>query len=165
MRQRLAAPLFRQRHCVPSGCGPAAIGLLPAGRHRDVAVLERRAELVAHGIERRDDLGREFSGFLQHRIDIVGGERAALRQKLREARAMLEREGDIGDRGAVGHAIILLAILPQCRFKLNRRCGGCFPSPTKQRSRRLRRAVGRAPEREGTHRRRGGQRGRPHTFH
>ena len=89
---------------VPAGGGPAAIGLLPAGRHGDGAVLERRAVLVADGVERRDHVGREPAGFFQHGIDIVGGEIAALRERPRKPGAVLEREGDVGDRRAVGHA-------------------------------------------------------------
>ena len=49
-------------------------------------------------------VGREAAGFLQHGVDVVGGELAALRQRARKARAVLQREGDVGDRCAVGHA-------------------------------------------------------------
>ena len=45
------------------------VGVLPAGRRGDVAVLEWCAELVADAIERRDHVAGEASGFLQHRID------------------------------------------------------------------------------------------------
>ena len=110
MRQRLAAPLRGQRHRVPAGAGPAAIGLLPARRHGDGAVLERRAEAVADGVERRDHVGREPAGLGQHGVDIVGGEFAALRQRGRQPRAVLQREGDIGNRRAVGHGAILVPV-------------------------------------------------------
>ena len=107
VRQRLAAPLRRQRNRVPAGRGPAAIGLLPARRHGDGAVLERRAEFVANRIERRDHVGGVAAGLLQHGVDIVGAKVAALRQRARKAGAVLQRKGDLGDRSAVGHRAIL----------------------------------------------------------
>ena len=79
-------------HCAGSeaafqpAAAQAAIGLLPAGRHGDRAVLERRAELVADRVERRDHVGGEPAGFLQHGVDIVGGEIAALRRACAQAR-------------------------------------------------------------------------------
>ena len=59
---------------VPAGRGPGAIGLLPAGRHGDRAVLERRAVAVADRVERRDHVGREPAGLLEHGIDDVVAE-------------------------------------------------------------------------------------------
>ena len=71
VRQRLAAPFGRRREPVPAGGRPGAVGLLPARRRGDGAVLERRAVPVADLVERRDDVGREAAGFRQHGIDDV----------------------------------------------------------------------------------------------
>ena len=46
-RQALAAERFRPRHRVPAGRGPALIGIRPARRGRDLAVVELDAVLVA----------------------------------------------------------------------------------------------------------------------
>ncbi len=70
---RAAAPGRPIRPGAASPFQPAAaqarVGLLPARRRGDDAVLERRAELVADGIERRDHVGGELAGLLQHGID------------------------------------------------------------------------------------------------
>ena len=44
MRQPLAAEIDRARKRVPAGLGPGPVGLLPARRRRDGAVLEGRAD-------------------------------------------------------------------------------------------------------------------------
>ena len=56
-------------------------------------------------IERRDHVGGERAGFLQHGIDGRFVEIAikAFGQRGFEAGGVLEGEGDIGDRRAVGH--------------------------------------------------------------
>ena len=69
MRQFLAAPFGRRGKPVPAGGGPGRVGLLPARRHGHPAVLERGAELVAGGVERRDHVGGELAGLFQHGID------------------------------------------------------------------------------------------------
>ncbi len=74
LRQRLAAPFGRRGKAVPAAAAPAVIGFLPARRRGDDAVLERRAELVADAVERRDHFAGEAAGFGQHRIDVVHGE-------------------------------------------------------------------------------------------
>jgi hypothetical protein len=61
--------------------------------------------LVTDGVERRDDVGGIFAGLLQHGVDHILGEIAvkSVFERARKARRMLEREGDIGNRRAVGH--------------------------------------------------------------
>ena len=73
---------------VPAGRGPGAIGLLPARRGGDGAVLEDDALAVADHVERGDHLGRELAGFLEHGVDDVFGEVAvdAVVERLLEAR-------------------------------------------------------------------------------
>jgi hypothetical protein len=60
---------------------------------------------VADGVQRRDHRRGELARFLQHRVDVVFGEIAieAFLERLAEAGRMLEREGDVGNRCAVGH--------------------------------------------------------------
>ena len=105
MRQRLAAPLRGSREPVPAGLRPGAVGLLPAGRRGDGAVLERRAVVVADRVERRQNVGGEPARLLEHRRDHVLGEIAvdAVAQRRAEPGAVLERKGDVGDRRPVGH--------------------------------------------------------------
>jgi len=66
---------------------------------------ERRAQLVAHGVERRDHGGGEFAGFFQHRVNDVLGKIAVkpLVHRLLQPGRVLERERDVGNRRAVGH--------------------------------------------------------------
>ena len=71
VRQTLAAPLRGSGKPVPAGLRPGAIGLLPARRRGDGAVLERRAVLVADRVERRENVGREPAGLLEHGLDHV----------------------------------------------------------------------------------------------
>ena len=65
VRQLLAAPLRRRGQPVPAGLRPGAIGLLPARRRGDGAVLERRAVAVADGVERREHIAGEPAGLLR----------------------------------------------------------------------------------------------------
>jgi hypothetical protein len=60
---------------------------------------------VADRIERRNDIGRKPSGFLQHRVDDILGEVAeqTLCKRRPEPHSMLERECNVGDRRPVGH--------------------------------------------------------------
>ena len=106
MRQLLAAPVGRRGEAIPAGRGPGGVGVLPAGRRRDVAVLEWCTELVAHAVERRDHVAGEATGFLQHRIDRFLVEIAvkALGDGRFQAGSVLKGESDVGDRRAVGHS-------------------------------------------------------------
>ena len=108
VRQLLAAPLRGCGEPVPAGLRPGAIGLLPARRRGDGAVLERRAVAVADRVERGENVGGELAGLLEHRLDHVVGEVAveALGQRRAEARRVLERKGDIGNRRPVGHGLV-----------------------------------------------------------
>ena len=105
VRQFLAAEIGGRGEAVPAGGGPGGVGLLPAGRRGDLAVLERRAELVADAVERRDHVGGEFAGLLQHRIDGVLVEVAvnAVGDRGSQAGGVFEGKGDVGNRGAVCH--------------------------------------------------------------
>ena len=53
-------------------------------------------------------VGGELAGLLQHGIDHVFGEIAvkSVVERALQARRMLEREGDVGDRRAVGHIFV-----------------------------------------------------------
>src|SRR5664280_3564614 len=90
---------------VPAGGGPGGVGLLPAWRRGDGAVLERGAGLVADTIERRDHVGGEAAGFHQHLIHhgLVEIAVKPFRQRGFQAGGVFERKGDVGNRGAVGH--------------------------------------------------------------
>ncbi len=105
MRQFLAAPFGRRGEAIPAGGGPGGVGLFPARRRGDLAVLERGAEFVADAVERRDHVAGEAAGFFQHRIDRFLVEIAVKPFGNRgfQAGGMFERKGDVGDRGAVGH--------------------------------------------------------------
>ena len=104
----LPAPLRRRGKRVPARLRPGAIGFLPARRHGDGAVLERRAVAVADRIERRDDVGCELARFGEHRLDHVLAEIAeeALAERRAKTRAVLERERHVGNRRGVGHGVI-----------------------------------------------------------
>ena len=105
MRQVLAAIVGGRGHAVPAGGGPGGVGLFPTRRRGDGAVLERGAELIADPVERRDDLAGEAAGFFQHLIDHLLVEIAVkpFRQRGFQAGGMFKREGDVGNRGAIGH--------------------------------------------------------------
>ena len=100
MRQFLAAPFGRRGEPVPAGGGPGGVGLFPARRRGHLAVLERRAELVADAVERRDHVAGEAAGFLQHRIDRFLVEVAVepLGERGFQAGGVFERKGDVGNR-------------------------------------------------------------------
>ena len=53
-------------------------------------------------------VGGELAGLLQHGVDHVLGEIAVkpLVERALQARGMLQREGDIGDRRAVSHCFV-----------------------------------------------------------
>ena len=58
--------------------GPAAfdvelVGLGEARRQGDDAVGEFGVRLVADAVERRKDVGRQLAGFVEHRVDHIGG--------------------------------------------------------------------------------------------
>ena len=104
-RQALAAERFRTRHRVPARRRPALIGIGPAGRGGDLAVLELDAVFVADPVERRQHVGGELAGFLQHgggdvavEIAVMAGFHGGL-----QARAMVEGQQHVVDRRAVGH--------------------------------------------------------------
>ena len=105
LRQPLAAPFGRRGKTVPAALAPAAIGLLPAGRGGDRAVLEGRADAVADAIERRDDLAGHAAGLRQHRLDVVHGEVAekAFFERREQPRPIFEREAHVGEGGLIGH--------------------------------------------------------------
>jgi len=109
VRQLLTAPLRRRRKARPATLRPGAIGLLPAPRRGDGAIRKRRAGAIADGIEWRDDVGCELAGFCQHGLERILAEVAeqTLSQRGGEARAMLERKRDIGNRRLVGHGRLL----------------------------------------------------------
>ena len=104
-RQALAAERFRARHRVPARRRPAPIGVRPAGRGGDLAVVELDAVLVADPIERRQHVGGELAGFLEHRRGNVGVEIAVVPglDGGLEPRAVVERKQHVVDRRAVGH--------------------------------------------------------------
>ncbi len=107
--QALAAEGRIGREAVPAPFGEGAVGFREAiGRHH-LAVLEPRALLVAHPVQRRQHPGRQLAGRLQHRVHhrLV----QALDQRLQppEPRRRLQREGDIADRSLISHARGLLA--------------------------------------------------------
>ena len=105
LRQSLAAPFRRRGQAVPAALAPGVIGLLPAGRRGDDAVLEVGASLVADPVERRDDFGGDAAGFGQDRIDVIHGEVAekALLERGQKRRAVFERKVHVGEWSAIGH--------------------------------------------------------------
>jgi hypothetical protein len=91
----------------PNASGPetASVGVGPAGSGGHLAGVERDPLLVAHPIQRRQHVGGEFSGFLQHGGGDVGIEIAivaGLHGRLK-AGAMIEGEQHVVNRRAVGH--------------------------------------------------------------
>ena len=103
MRQALAAPFGRAGEAVPAGGGPGGVGLLPARRHGDLAVLERRAALVADAVERRDHVAGEPARFAEHGLEQIVAEIVidALGLRGRKPGGMLQGEGDGVDRSTV----------------------------------------------------------------
>ena len=101
MRQRLAAESRGRRHRVPAALPPGLVGLLPARRHGDAAVLERRAVLVADRIERCDHVAGEAARLGKHGIDVVAGKFIGCKTC-----AVLESERDVGNRRAEGHDLV-----------------------------------------------------------
>src|SRR5437868_6898094 len=99
------APLRWGGKPVPAGLCPSLIGLAPARRHGHGAVLERRAMAIAARVERRENIRRELSGLLEHRVHEVLAEIAIhpVRQCLAKSGGVLERKGHIGNRCLVGH--------------------------------------------------------------
>ena len=116
LRQALAAPVGGRGKTVPAGRGPGGVGLLPAGRHGDLAVLERRAVRIADPVERRDLLAGEAAGFFEHRVDEAVVEIAVESLGVRrvKARGVAERECNFGDGRAIHgsglrHATVAIA--------------------------------------------------------
>jgi hypothetical protein len=105
LRQILAAPLRGRGQTIPAALRPGAVGVLPSRRGGDGAVLERRAVAVAGDVEGGENVAGEPARLLEHRLHHVLGELAVktLGQCRAEAGGVLERKGDIGDRGAIGH--------------------------------------------------------------
>ena len=114
VRQFLAAIFGGPGKPVPAGGGPGGVGLFPARRHGDGAVLERGAGFVADPVERGDHVAGEAAGFLQHLVDHLLVEIAVkpFLERGAQAGGVFERESDVGDGGAVGHVFILSG--PQC---------------------------------------------------
>ncbi len=136
-RQALAAKGFRTRHRVPPGGDPALIGVGPAGRGRHLVVGELDAVFVAHGVQRRQHVAGEFSGFLQHGGGDVAVEiavMAGLHGRL-QAGAVVEREQNVGDRRAIGHdenlafGLMAAAVFPRNPGRLNSPMAGIGPPP------------------------------------
>jgi hypothetical protein len=75
------------------------------------------AEFIANPVEWRDHIGREAAGFLQHGVNIVRRKLAALRQNARKSGPVLQREGDIGNRRAIGHVSILVPAVPASTYR------------------------------------------------
>ena len=98
LRQALAAPLTGRGKPIPAAVTPAAIGLLPARRHRHRAALERCAEAVASAIERRNHFAGETAGFCQDGLDVRHCKIAkqAFLDRLRQPGGVFERKADIG---------------------------------------------------------------------
>ena len=107
-RQALAAEGLRPGHRVPAAVGPALVGIGPARRGRDLVAVELDAVLVADPVERRQHVGRELAGFLQHGGGDVGVEIAVMAgfDGGLQAGAMVERKQHVVDRRAVGHGVI-----------------------------------------------------------
>ena len=105
VRQVLAAEFGGRGDAVPAGRGPGGVGVFPAGRGGDGAVLERRAEFVAEAVERRDHLAGEAAGLFQHLVDHVLVEIAVkpFRHGGFQAGGVLERKSDVGNGRAIGH--------------------------------------------------------------
>ena len=112
VRQFLTAEIGRRGKAVPAGRGPGGVGLLPARRHGDLAVLERRSKRVAGAVERGDDVGGEFAGFLEDRIDRLLVEVAidAVGDRGAHSGGVFEGKGDVGNRGAVCHGCNLAGL-------------------------------------------------------
>ena len=67
------------------------------------AVLEQRALLVADAVERRDHVGGELAGFLEHGLEEIVAEVLIdpLGPRGRKPGGMFQGERDVGDRRAV----------------------------------------------------------------
>src|SRR5882672_12268459 len=106
MRQTLAAPIRRPRDAIPASGTPVAIGLLPTVGRRDHAVLDPGALTIANPVKRGNHLGREPSRLLQHGIDQVLVEVFVepFGKRSSKSGGVFEREGDVGNRRAIGHA-------------------------------------------------------------
>ena len=65
--------------------------------------------MIADTVERRNDVGGEFAGLRDHRLDSVLGKIAKepFTEECAEAGAVLERKGNIGNRRLVGHECAL----------------------------------------------------------
>src|SRR5262249_35418070 len=88
-----------------SGLCPALIGIRPARRCRDDALVELDAVLIAHAIERRQHVAGEFARFLQHGGGDVAVEIAVMPSLDGglQPRGVVEGEQDVGDRRGIGH--------------------------------------------------------------
>ena len=107
VRQILAAPLRGRGNRVPAPLRPGAIGLLPSRCRRHRSVLEPGAFAVADRIEGSEDIGRELARLRKHRFDHVGGKVAVetIGKRASKTCAVVEREGNIGNRRSVGHRL------------------------------------------------------------
>src|ERR1700730_2764639 len=96
------------RHRVPAGLDPALIRIGPARRGGDFPVSELDAVLVANAIQRRQYVGGEFAGFLQHGGGDVAVEIAVMAgfQRGLQAGAMVKAEQHVVDRRTVGHDVL-----------------------------------------------------------
>ena len=89
-------------------CGPGPVGLLPAGRHGDGAVLEVGAVAVADDVERRDHVAGEAAGLLEHGVDdvLVQIAEQPLAHRRGKSSAVIERGFDVAHRRPIGHDVI-----------------------------------------------------------
>ena len=109
--QPLAAMVGGEGHGVPTALDEPPIGLDEAGRQGDAAVLQPAAFAVARRVERRQHLGTELAGLLQHGGNQVGRRLLAAGQggDLGQPAHLLDGEQHVGDgRGEDGHGGTLL---------------------------------------------------------
>src|SRR4029453_8406059 len=109
MRWPLATPICRRREPIPACRGPGGVGILPARRRGDIAVLERRAVLVSNTVDGCDYIARVPAGLCQDGIDglLIEVTVNSFSQRAFQACGMLEREGDIGKGSTVAHGQII----------------------------------------------------------
>ena len=85
------------------------VGVLPAGRSGDDAVLPLTAVLVARPVDRRDHLLGDFGAFLQNLAHQIRGHilEAGLVFVAVDLQHLVEDELEIADRRLVGHGVRL----------------------------------------------------------
>ncbi len=112
--QALAAVFGGRREREPAAVAQGPVGLAKAGRRAHLAVDEAAAHLVARAVDRRDDLGDELAGFVEHlRLQRIVelGERRERAQARRGAEHGLQQEAHFIGAGLVVHRQAKLAAL------------------------------------------------------